>query len=97
MKRATALTILRESCPELQQRFGVKSLALFGSVARDESGLGSDVDILVEFEQVPGLSQYMAAKFWLEERLGASVDLVMRDALEDWARPLVDAEAIRVA
>lgn len=97
MNREGVLRILVEASVELRARFGVRSLALFGSVARGEAKPESDIDLLVEFECVPGLSEYMAAKFWLEERLGSPVDLVMKGALEDWARPAVEAEAIRVA
>jgi predicted nucleotidyltransferase len=81
---------------ELEREFGVASLALFGSVARDEAGPDSDVDVLVEFRETPGLSEYMRLKWWLEERFGRRVDLVMKGALKEWARPAVEAEAIRV-
>ena len=97
MRRADAPRLLSGHTTELQSRFGVASLSLFGSVARDEAGPESDVDLLVEFRETPGLSQYMDLKWWLEERLHTRVDLVMKGALKDWARPVVEAEAIRVA
>ena len=84
-------------CAELERQFGVASLALFGSVARDEAGPDSDVDVLVEFRETPGLSEYMRLKWWLEERLERRVDLVMKGALKAWARPVVEAEAIVVS
>jgi hypothetical protein len=91
------LAILSRHRDELEREFAVASLALFGSVARDEARPDSDVDVLVEFSETPGLSEYMRLKWWLEERLGRPVDLVMKGALKDWARPVVEAEAIRVA
>jgi predicted nucleotidyltransferase len=97
MDRAAVLDTLAKHRAEIVRRFGVRSLALFGSMARGEARADSDVDLLVDFESTPGLSDYMALKFWLEERLGRSVDLVMEGALEDWARPIVEAEAVRVA
>ncbi|MGH9363074.1 MAG: nucleotidyltransferase family protein [Thermoanaerobaculia bacterium] len=97
MDRAEILNFLMEQRAELRRRFGVTSLALFGSVARDEAGPESDIDILVEFRETPGLREYMDLKFWLEERLGRKVDLVMRGALKAWARPVVEAESILVA
>ena len=97
MRRDEVLSFLSFHRQELMERFGVCSLALFGSVARDEAGPDSDVDILVEFRETPGLSEYMSLKFWLEDRLGRQVDLVMKGALKSWARPVVEAEAIRVA
>jgi hypothetical protein len=97
MDQGTVIDILAKHRAELARRFGVRSLALFGSVVRGEARPDSDVDLLVELEKTPGLSDYMALKFWLEERLGSRVDLVMKGALEDWARPIVEAEAVRVA
>jgi len=97
MRRDEMIDLLSSHRQELAERFGISSLALFGSVARDEAGPASDVDLLVEFQETPGLTEYMRLKFWLEERLGRPVDLVMKRALKPWARPLVEAEAIRVA
>ncbi|SRR5260370_1068480 len=91
------LKFLSSHRQELEERFGVCSLALFGSVARDEAGPESDVDLLVKFKETPGLAQYMGLKFWLEDGLGRRVDLVMDKALKPWARPQVEAEAIYVA
>lgn len=97
MRRDDVIGLLSSHRQELEERFGVSSLALFGSVARDEAGPTSDVDVLVEFRETPGLTEYMRLKFWLEEQLGLQVDLVMKRALKPWARPFVEAEAIRVA
>jgi predicted nucleotidyltransferase len=97
MRRDEVLGLLSMNRTELEQRFGVRSLALFGSIARDEAGPESDVDVLVEFRETPGLSEYMRLKFWLEDHLGRRVDLVMGKALKPWARAQVEAEAIRVA
>jgi len=78
-------------------RFGVKSLALFGSVARDEAQLGSDVDILVEFDGTPTFERYMDFKFLLEDTLGRPVDLVERQMLHPSLQSIVENEAIPVA
>ena len=95
--RAEVIRLLSAHRQELAEQFGLRSLALFGSVARDEAGPESDVDVLVEFYETPGLQEYMSLKFWLEDHLGRRVDLVMKGALKSWARPIVEAEAIRVA
>ena len=97
MRRDEAVAILSRYRADMAREFKIASLALFGSVARDEAGPNSDVDVLVEFHETPGLSEYMRLKWWLEERLGRRVDLVMKGALKDWARPTVEAEAVRVA
>jgi len=90
------LEILRTHRDELRKRFGVKSLAVFGSVARGEAGPKSDVDILVEFEGRATFDRYMGLKFFLEDLLGRRVDLVTRKALKPRMRPFVEREAIYV-
>ena len=96
MKRDEILKTLRAHRDELRKRFGVKSLAVFGSVARGEAKPESDVDILVEFESSPGFDGYMALKFYLEDLLGRKVDLVMKSALKPWARDVVLREKVDV-
>jgi uncharacterized protein len=97
MTRSEAIAILSRYRGEIEQEFKITSLALFGSVARDEAGPDSDVDILVRFAEPPGWDGYLALKWRLEELLGTSVDLVMDGALRPWARPIVESESIRVA
>ncbi len=96
MSRDEILARLRCHSDEFGERFLVRSLAVFGSVARGEARAGSDVDILVSFEREPGFDGYLALKWCLEELLGAPVDLVMDDALRPRARATVEAEAVRV-
>ncbi len=74
---------------------GVRSLDLFGSVARGEAGPGSDVDLLVEFDQPIGLFHFFRVQRRLEEILGCRVDLVMRDAVKQQLRDRIFAEAVR--
>lgn len=75
----------------------MKSLALFGSVARNEAGPASDVDILVEFGEPVGLFEFVALKNYLEEILGNPVDLVTEDALKRQLRERILGEAIPAA
>ena len=96
MNRDEILEILRAHRDELRKRFGVKSLAVFGSVARGEARPDSDVDILVEFEGRATFDRYMGLKFFLEDLLGRRVDLVTRKALKPRLRPYVEQEAIYV-
>jgi uncharacterized protein len=93
--RDEVLRVLRDHREDLI-RLGAKSLALFGSTARDEAGAESDVDLLVQFTDEPGFDGYMSLKFYLEDLLGRRVDLVMDEALKPWARPAVEREAIYV-
>ncbi len=77
--------------------FGVRSLDLFGSVARGDANPESDVDLLVEFDEVPGLFGYLRLRDRLQEILGRSVDLVMASGLRPRIRERVLREAQHVA
>nr|WP_228025184.1 nucleotidyltransferase family protein [cf. Phormidesmis sp. LEGE 11477] len=79
------------------QTFNIQSLELFGSVARDEAALSSDLDFLVEFKGPATLRGYMGLKSFLEDLFGCSVDLVSRKKLKPIIRDSVLKEAIRVA
>lgn len=76
---------------------GVKSLALFGSMARGESSDRSDVDLLVEFDRPVGLLKFVQVQRYLAELLESRVDLVTLDALKPKMRQRVLAEAIHAA
>ena len=96
MDRETVSTRLRQRRAELEQ-MGVQSLELFGSVARDEAGLDSDVDILIAFSRPVGLFHFINVKDLLESILGQSVDLVTRDALKPQLREHILEEAVDAA
>lgn len=68
------LKILRNHAEDLKNRFGLRSLRLFGSVARNEHQEGSDVDVCVEM--APNLYQLISLKQGLEALLGCTVDVV---------------------
>ena len=74
--------------------FGVRSLDLFGSVARGDSGPGSDVDLLVEFDKPVGLFHFFRVQRRLEAILGRPVDLVMKDAIKRQLRARILAESV---
>jgi len=85
MKRNKVIEILNQYQSEFQT-MGVKSLALFGSVARDEATPESDVDILVEFSRPMGLFGLIELQIRLEELLGCKVDLGTIDSLKHGIR-----------
>jgi len=75
----------------------VKSLALFGSVARNEARPESDVDLLVEFNQPVGIFEFLDLKEYLERILECEVDLVTPDAPKHQVRAQILKEAVRAA
>ncbi len=96
MDRDAILKTIADHKAELV-RFGVKSLSVFGSVARGEAGSSSDVDILVEFERPVGYFAYMDLKDYLEKLLQRHVDLATHGALKRQLRDRILSEAIRAA
>ena len=96
MKRDEVIAILAAHKDELKA-LGVKSLELFGSVARDEAGPDSDVDFLVEFEDEHsiGLFEFSKVRFFLEDIFGCSVEMGTRKDLRKELQERVIKEAIR--
>jgi hypothetical protein len=94
MDREEILRILSENRETLRNRFGVRSLALFGSVAHGEARPDSDVDLLVEFERPIGLFEFVRLQLYLEELLGRRVDLVTPDAVRPVMRERILKEAV---
>lgn len=94
--RQTVLTRLQNHRDNLHN-FGIRSIALFGSVARDEATTASDLDFLVEFEGSATFDRYMDLKFFLEDLFGKPVDLVRRKSLKPQIAESVLKEAIDVA
>ena len=96
MKRQRALELLSRSKPELQARFGVTRLALFGSTVRDTATHGSDIDVLVAFDGPATSKRYFGVQFHLEDLLGCPVDLVTEKALRPELRSFIEQERINV-
>lgn len=96
MKREEVLKRLEEHQAELRG-MGVKSLQLFGSLARDDSTGTSDVDLLVEFDRPVGLFHLAGVQEYIEALLGEfKVDLVLKRVLREEFRQQVLKEAIHV-
>ena len=97
MNRAMILNLLNQHRDEFLQRFGARHLALFGSAARDDLRVDSDIDVLVEFDGPATFDGYFELKTYLEQLLGRPVDLVTEKGLRPRARRHVEKDLIRVA
>ena len=91
-----AIQILLHNNKQQLQDIGVRSLAIFGSFARDEARPDSDVDFLVELEPPLTFNHYIHLKFYLKDLLEQPVDLVMPEALKPRVRASAEQEAIFV-
>src|SRR5574341_2251070 len=96
MKQDVVLKMLKQKNAELAKQFGVKSLSLFGSVARGEATSKSDVDLLVEFSRPVGYFGLFTLQDYLEKLLGCPVDLGTLDSLKPYIRERVMGEVIHV-
>ena len=90
------LQTLRTHKPVLRERFGVTSLSLFGSFARDEGREDSDVDVIVTFDPPPDWKRYFGAVFYLEDLLGRQIDLAMKEDVRPEILPFVERDLISV-
>jgi hypothetical protein len=73
---------LHQELPRLRQEHAVWSLGLFGSYVRGERRRGSDLDVLVEFFQAPGMLRFLDLDRDLVSILGVKVDLVQKEVLK---------------
>ena len=94
MRRADVLQIIAQHAGELRE-LGVRSLSLFGSVARDEAAPGSDVDLLGDFDPPVGYFHLFEVQDRLEAFLGCKVDLVTQGGLRPELRQQILSEAVR--
>ena len=90
------LRVLRSEQARLAHEYAVKSLAVFGSVARNEDAEGSDLDVLVEFDQAPGFFKFLGLEKDLSRITGRTVDLVERRSMKPAIGAVVDKEAVLV-
>ncbi len=82
---------IEKSMPILKGRYKVKTIGIFGSYVRGKQKKRSDIDILVEFEEVPGLLTFLEVENYLSDILNIKVDLVMKDAL----KPVIGKHILR--
>lgn len=87
-----------KSHPDIMERFGVRSMALFGSVVRDEARPMSDIDLMVEFlpGRPGGLFAYVELKHALEGLLGRPVDLITSGNIKPRLRRRILDECLTV-
>jgi uncharacterized protein len=96
MNRAETLTALARVKPELERRFGVRRIALFGSFGRDQARPNSDIDLIVQFDGPATAKRYFGVQFLLEDLFGRRIDLVTNKALRPEFRQQIERELVDV-
>jgi uncharacterized protein len=97
MRRTDVLRLLADHREEMVRHFGVRSLSLFGSMARDDARPDSDVDLLVDFDGPTTFDRHMGLLVYLEDLLGRRVDVVTVKGLKPGLGPLIEQDLVRVA
>jgi len=96
MSRAEILEILKIFKEEYAGQYGILSLGVFGSVARDEAKESSDVDVVLK-TQTPDPYNIVHIKEGLEQRLKKRVDIVrLRDKMNPFLKRRIKGEAVYV-
>ena|SRR5215208_1760514 len=96
MRRDEALQLLKEHRAELEA-MGVTSLALFGSVARDEAGPESDVDVIIDVRRPFGLFDLARVHLRLEEIFGCKVDVATEGGMHQRYRERIEPDLVYVS
>ncbi len=79
---------LEENLPYLRHKYGIKNIGIFGSFVRDEQTSDSDIDILVEYNDIPDY-HHIYLNIELEEILNREVDLATPDSLRKYTKESV--------
>jgi len=88
--------ILKNCRKELDEKYKVKEIGIFGSYARGEQKKRSDVDILVEFDEVPDLFKFIELERYLETLLKVKVDLVRKKSIRPELKDLILKEVVYI-
>ena len=96
MKSLTEIkSVLESNKDALIKKYKIKAIGIFGSLSRNEAVEGSDIDILVEFEEPIGLDFVLLADE-LENLLGSKVDLVSSNSIKTRLKKFVEQDLIYV-
>ena len=92
---ATIKQIIKELKPELEKKFHISSIGVFGSVARNDYSENSDVDIIVDFSQPIGI-EFIDLADLLEEKFHEQVDLVSKKGIKPQYFSSIENEIVYV-
>lgn len=96
MEREKIIQVINSQLPFLKERYNVKSLGIFGSIARNEANEESDIDIVVEFESPIGFLDFIRLEIFLTKILQRKVDLISKKAIKPVLKESILKEVIYV-
>lgn len=90
----TYLSLINQNIKELEDVFGVRKIAIFGSTARGDNTKKSDIDVIVELNKSIGFFAFIKLENHLKKILGKKVDLATKDSLKPAIKKSILKEAI---
>ena len=91
-----AKAVLKKHKTEVIQKYRVSEMGIFGSFVRDEQKKGSDIDILVDFSEIPDLLKFIELERYLKKLLHKRVDLVDKQGIRPQLRDIIIKEVVYV-
>ncbi|MDO5846656.1 MAG: nucleotidyltransferase family protein [Methanocorpusculum sp.] len=87
---------MNERLPEIRERFGIETIVIFGSVAREEDRADSDIDIIVTFRhEYDTYMNFLLLSEYLEQLFGRNVDLLTERSICHALRPYIQSDLIQ--
>jgi len=78
------------------RKFGISKIKVFGSYVRNTQTPGSDLDLIVDFKEIPGLIKLIQIEKEISNLLGVKVDLLTEEGISPYIRKYIEKEAISI-
>ncbi len=83
------IEILRDHREELEKKYKIEEIKIFGSYVRGEQKESSDIDLIVKFRKIPTLIEFVRIQEELERILGIKVDLLTEESISPFIKPYI--------
>lgn len=94
MNKKLIINKLKEEINFLSSNYSVKSIGLYGSYVRNENSKNSDIDLLIDFSNMPDIFQFVELSNYLSKKLNRKIDLVTVDSVRPEIKTQVFNEAV---
>lgn len=81
---------------KILKSFGAKEIILFGSYARGDNNPDSDIDVIVEFNEIKGLFEKARIIRTVEEKTGLKIDILSKDFINPYLKPYIERDMITI-
>ena len=88
--------ILKKHKAEVQEKYKVREIGLFGSFVRGEQKKRSDIDILIEYSELPDLLRLIELESRLQKLLKRKVDLIEKSGIRTELKEIILKEVVYI-